>query len=130
MWRCAQTPMPELEEQSIETLRSVHLSPLGALRPFVAIEANRSLHECVCALLEHRIHRLPVLDPVNQNALYILTHKRLLNYLNLYVRRAAPRHSHTLLCHRRHLRRVAARELAYSACLCFCPHRLWLCICR
>uniref|UniRef100_A0A4W3GT75 5'-AMP-activated protein kinase subunit gamma-1-like n=1 Tax=Callorhinchus milii TaxID=7868 RepID=A0A4W3GT75_CALMI len=30
------------------------------------------------------IHRLPIIDPVSGNALYVLTHKRILKYLHLF----------------------------------------------
>lgn len=40
-----------------------------------------SLYEAARMLVEHKIHRLPVIDGVTGNALYILTHKRLLHYL-------------------------------------------------
>lgn len=36
--------------------------------------------------LEFQVHRLPVFDPLSGNPLYILTHKRILRYLFLYVR--------------------------------------------
>ena len=37
-------------------------------------------------LVEHRIHRLPVVDPSTGNALYILTHKRILRFMFSMVR--------------------------------------------
>lgn len=36
-------------------------------------------------LIKNKIHRLPVIDPVTGNALYILTHKRILKFLQLFV---------------------------------------------
>ncbi|KAI4792924.1 hypothetical protein KUCAC02_033045, partial [Chaenocephalus aceratus] len=33
----------------------------------------------------NQIHRLPVIDPISGNALYILTHKRILKFLQLFV---------------------------------------------
>lgn len=44
-----------------------------------------SLFEAVYTLIKNRIHRLPVLDPVSGTVLYILTHKRLLKFLHIFV---------------------------------------------
>lgn len=46
---------------------------------------SRSIFEAVYSLIKNKIHRLPVLDPVSGNALYILTHKRILKFLQLFV---------------------------------------------
>ena len=43
--------------------------------------ATCSLYDAVKKLVEGKIHRLPVIDKKTGNALYILTHKRLLNFL-------------------------------------------------
>ncbi|CAB1317441.1 unnamed protein product [Coregonus sp. 'balchen'] len=40
----------------------------------------------VYSLIKNKIHRLPVIDPVTGNPLYILTHKRILKFLQLFVR--------------------------------------------
>lgn len=44
-----------------------------------------SIFEAVHSLIKNKIHRLPVIDPVSGNALYILTHKRILKFLQLFV---------------------------------------------
>lgn len=44
-----------------------------------------SVFEAVYSLIKNKIHRLPVIDPVSGNALYILTHKRILKFLQLFV---------------------------------------------
>lgn len=49
-----------------------------------------SLFDAVYTLIKNKIHRLPVIDPVTGNALYILTHKRILKFLQLFV---SPTHS-------------------------------------
>lgn len=46
-----------------------------------------SIFEAVYSLIKNKIHRLPVIDPVSGNALYILTHKRILKFLQLFVSR-------------------------------------------
>ena len=45
----------------------------------------RSIFDAVYSLIKNKIHRLPVIDPVTGNALYILTHKRILKFLQLFV---------------------------------------------
>ena len=37
------------------------------------------------SLLENKIHRLPVVDPRSGNTLYIITHKRILNFIYPYL---------------------------------------------
>ncbi|NXX66017.1 AAKG2 kinase, partial [Spizella passerina] len=44
-----------------------------------------SLFDAVYSLIKNKIHRLPVIDPVSGNALYILTHKRILKFLQLFM---------------------------------------------
>ena len=46
---------------------------------------SRSLFDAVHSLIKNKIHRLPVIDPISGNALYILTHKRILKFLQLFV---------------------------------------------
>ncbi len=46
-----------------------------------------SLYEAVCILLENHIHRLPIIDPITNNVVFILTHKRVLRFFYLYVSR-------------------------------------------
>ncbi|CAB1341102.1 unnamed protein product [Coregonus sp. 'balchen'] len=45
----------------------------------------RRIFDAVYSLIKNKIHRLPVLDPVSGNALYILTHKRILKFLQLFT---------------------------------------------
>lgn len=44
-----------------------------------------SLFDAVSSLIQNKIHRLPVIDPESGNTLYILTHKRILKFLKLFV---------------------------------------------
>lgn len=49
-----------------------------------------SLYEAVKVLVQNKIHRLPIIDRGNGNALYIATHKRILHYMyhnvsNIYL---------------------------------------------
>jgi 5'-AMP-activated protein kinase regulatory gamma subunit len=54
-------------------------------RPLVSIKPDASLFEAIQMLYKYRVHRLPVLDQTTGNVLYILTHKRILRFLFLYV---------------------------------------------
>lgn len=44
-----------------------------------------SLYEGLEILVRNKIHRLPIIDPKSGNALYILTHKRILRFLSFCV---------------------------------------------
>uniref|UniRef100_A0AAQ4QBL8 CBS domain-containing protein n=1 Tax=Gasterosteus aculeatus aculeatus TaxID=481459 RepID=A0AAQ4QBL8_GASAC len=73
----------ELEEHKIETWRELYLQE--TFKPLVHISPGASIFEAVHSLIKNKIHRLPVIDPVSGNALYILTHKRILKFLQLFV---------------------------------------------
>uniref|UniRef100_A0A8C4RA41 Protein kinase, AMP-activated, gamma 1 non-catalytic subunit n=1 Tax=Eptatretus burgeri TaxID=7764 RepID=A0A8C4RA41_EPTBU len=73
----------ELEEHKIETWREVYLQDI--FKPFVCISPDASLFDAINSLIKNKIHRLPVLDPLTGNALYILTHKRILRFLQLFA---------------------------------------------
>lgn len=55
------------------------------VKPLVSIDPDASLYDAIKMLIENRIHRLPVIDTLTGNVLYILTHKRILRFLFLYV---------------------------------------------
>jgi len=44
-----------------------------------------SLFEAVRVLLENHVHRLPIIDPITNNVIFILTHKRILKFFYFYV---------------------------------------------
>uniref|UniRef100_A0A452HEY0 5'-AMP-activated protein kinase subunit gamma-1 n=1 Tax=Gopherus agassizii TaxID=38772 RepID=A0A452HEY0_9SAUR len=73
----------ELEEHKIETWREVYLQ--DSFKPLVCISPNASLFDAVSSLIQNKIHRLPVIDPDSGNTLYILTHKRILKFLKLFI---------------------------------------------
>ncbi|NXU86692.1 AAKG2 kinase, partial [Xiphorhynchus elegans] len=73
----------ELEEHKIETWRELYLQE--TFKPLVNISPDASLFDAVYSLIKNKIHRLPVIDPVSGNALYILTHKRILKFLQLFM---------------------------------------------
>ncbi|CAB3367247.1 Hypothetical predicted protein [Cloeon dipterum] len=74
--------MDELEEHKLETWRGVLQEEV---KPLVSIGPDASLYDAIKTLIQKRIHRLPVIDPANGNVLYILTHKRILRFLFLYI---------------------------------------------
>uniref|UniRef100_A0A8C9A2C7 CBS domain-containing protein n=1 Tax=Prolemur simus TaxID=1328070 RepID=A0A8C9A2C7_PROSS len=84
--RCYKSPMVqiyELEEHKIETWGELYLQE--TFKPLVAISPDASLFDAVYSSVKHKIHRLPVIDPISGNALYILTHQRTLKFLLLFT---------------------------------------------
>ncbi|XP_057680422.1 5'-AMP-activated protein kinase subunit gamma-1-like isoform X2 [Corythoichthys intestinalis] len=73
----------ELEEHKIESWRELYLQE--TFKPLVHISPDASVFEAVSSLIRNKIHRLPVIDPLSGNALYILTHKRILKFLQLFL---------------------------------------------
>jgi len=86
--------MSELEEHRVETWRSRFLQDK---QPLIFIDPDASLYDAICSLVNNRIHRLPVIDRHTGNVLHILTHKRILKFLFLYVSnmKAIPRNIKT-----------------------------------
>lgn len=75
--------MEELEEHKLDTWRKV-LKGNGA-PSLIYISPDASLFDAIRTLIQNKIHRLPVIDPDTGNVLYILTHKRILRFLFIYV---------------------------------------------
>lgn len=73
--------MEPLEEHRLDTWLQV----LKGKKPLIHIGPDASLYDAIKMLIHNRIHRLPVIDPETGNVLYILTHKRILRFLFLYV---------------------------------------------
>ncbi|XP_039280221.1 5'-AMP-activated protein kinase subunit gamma-2 isoform X2 [Nilaparvata lugens] len=74
--------MEELEEHKLDTWRNVLK---GQSKDLVSISPDASLYDAIKTLIHNRIHRLPVIDQETGNVLYILTHKRILRFLFLYI---------------------------------------------
>ncbi|KAH7698745.1 loechrig isoform VII, partial [Aphelenchoides avenae] len=74
----------ELEQHKISTWREVFEAD-GHVKPVVTIGPSESLYRAVQILCESKIHRLPVLEPLTGDICYILTHKRLMKFLYLYI---------------------------------------------
>lgn len=54
-------------------------------QPLICVAPETNLYDAAKTLIKHRYHRLPIIDLEYGNPLYILTHKRILNYLYLNV---------------------------------------------
>lgn len=80
-YKSPEVEIEELEEHKLETWRDV----LKDERPLINITPDASLYDAIKTLVQNSIHRLPVIDPETGNVLYILTHKRILRFLFLYV---------------------------------------------
>nr|CAH7757516.1 unnamed protein product [Callosobruchus chinensis] len=80
-YRSPSVAMDELEEHKLDTWRRV----LRDKKPLIYISPDASLYDAIRTLIHNRIHRLPVIDPDTGNVLYILTHKRILRFLFLYI---------------------------------------------
>jgi len=74
--------MDELEEHKIVTWRDALDKETP---PLIHIDPDASLFEAIQMLCHNKVHRLPVIDPMTGNALYVLTHKRILRFLYLYI---------------------------------------------
>jgi len=74
--------MQELEEHMISSWRK-ELS--SHYKSFVSISPEDSVCAAVRKLSKHKVHRLPVVDPVSGNAVYIMTHKRILKFVHIFV---------------------------------------------
>uniref|UniRef100_A0A3B5ANZ4 5'-AMP-activated protein kinase subunit gamma-1-like n=1 Tax=Stegastes partitus TaxID=144197 RepID=A0A3B5ANZ4_9TELE len=75
----------ELEEHKIETWREIYLQ--YSINRLISITPDSSLFDAIYSLLKNKIHRLPVIDPASGNVLHILTHKRILKFLHIFVRK-------------------------------------------
>ncbi|KAG5874629.1 hypothetical protein JTB14_009800 [Gonioctena quinquepunctata] len=80
-YRSPTVAMEELEEHKLDTWRRV----LKDKKPLINICPDASLYDAIRTLIDNRIHRLPVIDQETGNVLYILTHKRILRFLFLYI---------------------------------------------
>ncbi|XP_064647735.1 5'-AMP-activated protein kinase subunit gamma-2-like isoform X4 [Lineus longissimus] len=82
MARNLKVKMDELEEHKIQTWREVLKDHM---KPFIYINPEASLYSAIKTLIHKKVHRLPVIDKSTGNALYVLTHKRILRFLYLYM---------------------------------------------
>lgn len=71
-----------MEDHRLETWREV-LKEYS--RPFIYLRPEDTLFDAIKALSINKVHRLPIIDPITGNVVCIVTHKRILRYLYLFV---------------------------------------------
>jgi len=70
---------PLLENHEIRTWRRIMGGEMSD--GLIAVRPEESLHGAAWTLLHHRIHRLPIMDPVDRTILHIITHRKINNFL-------------------------------------------------
>lgn len=75
--------MWEVEEHQIETFRDLTKAQLVPY--LIQISPTESIFKAVQILVKYKIHRLPVIDNANGNALHVITHKKILKYIFEHV---------------------------------------------
>ncbi|GAB9471469.1 hypothetical protein Gpo141_00008678 [Globisporangium polare] len=77
------SPMNELAEHSIASWRAIprSLSMSPQREGMIAVTPEDSLYEACKLLRDNRLHRLPVLDPIQNSVLSVITHSGILEYL-------------------------------------------------
>jgi 5'-AMP-activated protein kinase regulatory gamma subunit len=58
----------------------------GAKPNFITIDVKATLFDAIKLFHTKKVHRLPILDPTAGNVLYILTHKRIFKFLNIFIK--------------------------------------------
>lgn len=81
-YREANAKIEELEEHKLETWREVLKE---YTRPFIYLRPEDTLFDAIQALSTNKVHRLPIIDRVTGNVVCIMTHKRILRYLYLFI---------------------------------------------
>lgn len=72
----------DLERHTLHTWRKL-LRPTR--KPLCSAGPDQSLHDAINLLHKNRVHRLLMIDPFNGDVLYILSHKRILRFLFVYL---------------------------------------------
>ncbi|OWR41047.1 putative AMP-activated protein kinase gamma regulatory subunit [Danaus plexippus plexippus] len=74
--------MEDLEKHTLHNWKKI-LRPTR--KPLCSVGPDESLHEAINMLSKNRVHRLLMIDPVSGDVLYILSHKRILRFLFVYL---------------------------------------------
>ncbi|KPJ06516.1 5'-AMP-activated protein kinase subunit gamma-2 [Papilio machaon] len=74
--------MEDLERHTLHNWKKI-LRPTR--KPLCAVGPDQSLHEAINLLTKNRVHRLLMIDPFTGDVLYILSHKRILRFLFVYL---------------------------------------------
>lgn len=104
---------------SINTFQGVVQPGFSPVQPNYDLLPFCSLFDAVSSLIRNKIHRLPVIDPESGNTLYILTHKRILKFLKLFVSNLSPSSDYVPNCRHTQSGLGAVKvELADEWCWC------------
>ncbi|XP_045760560.1 5'-AMP-activated protein kinase subunit gamma-2-like [Maniola jurtina] len=74
--------MDDFEKHTLHNWRKI-LRPTR--KPLCSVSPDQSLHEAINLLSKNRVHRLLMMDPLTGDVLYILSHKRILRFLFVYL---------------------------------------------
>ncbi|XP_075992383.1 uncharacterized protein LOC142987472 [Anticarsia gemmatalis] len=74
-----------VEELERHTLHNWRKMLRQTRKPLCSVGPDQSLHDAINLLNKNRVHRLLMIDPVNGDVLYILSHKRILRFLFVYL---------------------------------------------
>ncbi|CAK1603067.1 unnamed protein product [Parnassius mnemosyne] len=74
--------MEDLERHTLHNWKKI-LRPTR--KPLCSVGPDQSLHEAINLLSKNRVHRLLMIDPFTGDGLYILSHKRILRFLFVYL---------------------------------------------
>ncbi|XP_047544982.1 5'-AMP-activated protein kinase subunit gamma-2-like [Vanessa atalanta] len=74
--------MDELEKHTLHNWKKI-LRPTR--KPLCSVSPDQSLHDAINLLNKNRVHRLLMIDPLSGDVLYILSHKRILRFLFVYL---------------------------------------------
>lgn len=72
----------DLERHTLHNWRKILRS---TRKPLCSAGPDQSLHEAINLLHKNRVHRLLMIDPYTGDVLYILSHKRILRFLFVYL---------------------------------------------
>lgn len=72
----------DLERHTLHNWRKILRS---TRKPLCSVGPDQSLHEAINLLNKNRVHRLLMIDPLTGDVLYILSHKRILRFLFVYL---------------------------------------------
>lgn len=74
--------MDDFEKHTLHNWRKI-LRPTR--KPLCSVSPDQSLHDAINLLSKNRVHRLLMIDPLSGDVLYILSHKRILRFLFVYL---------------------------------------------
>ncbi|XP_028037376.1 5'-AMP-activated protein kinase subunit gamma-like [Bombyx mandarina] len=75
-------PVENLESHTLHSWRKILRH---TRKPLCSVSPDQSLHDAINLLTKNRVHRLLMVDPANGDVLYILSHKRILRFLFVYL---------------------------------------------